>query len=359
MGSGSIYSVTNVANVPQYLKDYVRTGVTQTLALNSAIKASRYKGLYQKEMQNIDSTLRRVVTINRARFKDNGWSVTNDATYLDAAGVPYRKDGGVAVVISDRFEDFSFPKYGPPRSSIEKLNSWAIFDPVLNRVIISPVFAELTRQNRVRYLGSDGKYHLYEIKHIIHHEFGHAGDYTTPPSNNSDKKLNSSAEYVERFGQLVDGDVPRAPHGNLQFKASDGTWGEAIGDPTDPRYAKFKQTLDDVRASLGLSGASEGPSSRDRKGIDEFVLEDDKRASVFDDLVRVVDNLADKVLVIDGGQIGVALGSVLGRRLTNNPFGQILASATLSTVLGAIGEFVDTRIFNGTATSTNFLGGGV
>jgi hypothetical protein len=40
-------------------------------------------------------------------------------------------------------------------------------------------------------------------------------------------------------------------------------------------------------------------------------------------------------LNIDGGQLGLALGSVLGRRITSDPFGQVLASATLSTALGS------------------------
>jgi hypothetical protein len=60
---------------------------------------------------------------------------------------------------------------------------------------------------------------------------------------------------------------------------------------------------------------------------------------------------------LDGRQLGLALGSVLGKRITSDPVGQIVASAALGTVLGAIGEFIDVKGFNGTP-STNFLGHG-
>ena len=71
-----------------------------------------------------------------------------------------------------------------------------------------------------------------------------------------------------------------------------------------------------------------------------------------------VNGVIKGVLLVDGAQLGMALGSVLGKRLTDNPFGQIAASASLSTVLGAIGEFVDTQIFNGQA-STAILAAGL
>ncbi len=65
------------------------------------------------------------------------------------------------------------------------------------------------------------------------------------------------------------------------------------------------------------------------------------------------------VTTVDGGQLGVALGSVLGKRLTSNPFGQVVASGTLSTALGAIGEFIDKYVFEGASLTTNFLNGRV
>ena len=53
---------------------------------------------------------------------------------------------------------------------------------------------------------------------------------------------------------------------------------------------------------------------------------------------------------IDGGKIGAALGTVLGKRITDNPFLQPLVSATLSTALGTLGEFIDENIFKGKST---------
>jgi Ca2+-binding RTX toxin-like protein len=75
-------------------------------------------------------------------------------------------------------------------------------------------------------------------------------------------------------------------------------------------------------------------------------------------LELVSDSLLDGFTNIDGGQLGMALGSVLGKQLTSDPFGQIAASGTLSTVLGAVGEFIDTRVFRG-SNSTNILGNGI
>jgi Ca2+-binding RTX toxin-like protein len=71
-----------------------------------------------------------------------------------------------------------------------------------------------------------------------------------------------------------------------------------------------------------------------------------------------VNSVIEGVLTVDGAQLGLALGSVLGKRLTDDPFGQIAASAGLSTMLGALGEFIDTRIFNG-APSTSILSDGL
>lgn len=75
-------------------------------------------------------------------------------------------------------------------------------------------------------------------------------------------------------------------------------------------------------------------------------------------LGRAGENLLEGFTNLDGGQLGIALGSVLGKRVTSNPFGQIVASGTFSTVLGAVGEFIDTRAFHGT-NSTHILDAGV
>ena len=83
------------------------------------------------------------------------------------------------------------------------------------------------------------------------------------------------------------------------------------------------------------------------------VLED-----FFREFGRGVDEGIDRIIDLDGGEIGRALGSTLGRRLTQDPAGQVVASATLSTALGAIGEFIDEKILGGTS-STDLLGHGL
>ncbi|MEA3030191.1 MAG: hypothetical protein QOG13_1516 [Sphingomonadales bacterium] len=66
------------------------------------------------------------------------------------------------------------------------------------------------------------------------------------------------------------------------------------------------------------------------------------------------DGAVSSLLLFDGAQLGIALGSVLGQRITDNPFGQIAASAALKTLLGAFGEALDKG-----QHSTHILGNGV
>jgi Ca2+-binding RTX toxin-like protein len=73
---------------------------------------------------------------------------------------------------------------------------------------------------------------------------------------------------------------------------------------------------------------------------------------------KVIQSIGDGIQEIDAAQIGTALGTVLGRRITSDPFGQIVGSGILSTALGAVGEFIETEIFHGKAT-TNFLHHGI
>lgn len=65
---------------------------------------------------------------------------------------------------------------------------------------------------------------------------------------------------------------------------------------------------------------------------DRFTIEDFRQASSV-----AVSNIFD----LDASQLLANLGSVLGRRITDNEFGQIAASATLETVLGQLGEGLD------------------
>ena len=98
----------------------------------------------------------------------------------------------------------------------------------------------------------------------------------------------------------------------------------------------------------------------DRDGVKNGNLANSGSAVTGDDYTfdRAFSAFIAGITDIDGGQLGVALGSVLGKRITSNPIGQVAASATLATVLGAVGEFIDTRIFNG-VPSTSFLSGGI
>lgn len=71
-------------------------------------------------------------------------------------------------------------------------------------------------------------------------------------------------------------------------------------------------------------------------------------------LDQIYSSLKGELTDIDGAQLGLAFGSVLGKRITSNPFGQIVASGVLSTALGALGEALD----DGTK-STNLLANGL
>jgi Ca2+-binding RTX toxin-like protein len=69
------------------------------------------------------------------------------------------------------------------------------------------------------------------------------------------------------------------------------------------------------------------------------------------------DGVSAGLTVVDGAQLGMALGSVLGKRLSDDPFEQVIASGTLSTVLGAVGEYIDVNLLHGTP-STEILAHG-
>ncbi|HEX8308953.1 MAG TPA: putative Ig domain-containing protein [Allosphingosinicella sp.] len=71
----------------------------------------------------------------------------------------------------------------------------------------------------------------------------------------------------------------------------------------------------------------------------------------------IADAVWEGVTTIDGGQLGMALGSVLGRRLSSDPFAQVVLSGTLSTFLGAAGEAMHKAIFNQDPTTTILANG--
>lgn len=84
-------------------------------------------------------------------------------------------------------------------------------------------------------------------------------------------------------------------------------------------------------------------------------FEQEQKQSAFQQAMR---DAIESFKTADGGQFGLALGSVLGRRLSADPFAQIVLSASASTVMGAVGEFIDREVF-GTASSVNITGAGL
>jgi Ca2+-binding RTX toxin-like protein len=104
-------------------------------------------------------------------------------------------------------------------------------------------------------------------------------------------------------------------------------------------------------ASLGSEGALDQALDAAIAGFEQVVKSEKSQDKLKLSLNDYAEILWGRVTNVDGGQLGLILGSELGRRLTSNPFGQIVASGTLSTVMGAIGEYIDENIFGGTSTT--------
>ncbi len=103
--------------------------------------------------------------------------------------------------------------------------------------------------------------------------------------------------------------------------------------------------------------ALNAPERRGKDASRLYVYQDEDSGN-FGFLEAFGDAVLGGVTNLDVGQLGLALGSVLGSRITSNTFGQIVASGTLSTVLGAVGEFIDVNLLDG-APSTAILNKGV
>jgi len=135
--------------------------------------------------------------------------------------------------------------------------------------------------------------------------------------------------------------------------SANGAWGSDIS-----HYTPRSKGLVD----LNRDGKKDNPFAVDpkfRSGPPPIVVAAGQSWTPLDDLLKYSAAIVEGVTTIDGGQLGIAFGSVLGRRLTDDPFGQIAASAVLKTGLGALGEFIDTNVFGSTTQTTNFLAGGV
>jgi Ca2+-binding RTX toxin-like protein len=107
-------------------------------------------------------------------------------------------------------------------------------------------------------------------------------------------------------------------------------------------------------AQLAASGLLTNPAGTTRLPA---TLEEVHKADFFDLAEAAMSGLLNSFVDLDGGQLGLALGSAIGKRLSSDPFEQVLASGTLSTALGAAGEFIDKRL--GGTTSTHILDKGL
>ena len=64
-----------------------------------------------------------------------------------------------------------------------------------------------------------------------------------------------------------------------------------------------------------------------------------------------LDATLNNIFEVDGGELGKAFGTVLGNRLTDDPFLQVISSGTLSTFIGAIGEYTQELLKGGASTA--------
>jgi Ca2+-binding RTX toxin-like protein len=156
----------------------------------------------------------------------------------------------------------------------------------------------------------------------------------------SGNPVQNSAQYTpailhsleaQSFLELLD-----IPAGTPAAEAA--TWGDKLEHYTKKRVDHVDLDGDGEKTG-GLSGPGGIAAVANSEGMD---------------VAGTLKTIAAGVLDFDGGQLGLALGSVLGRRITSDPFGKILASGTMSTVLGALGEFVDVDILGGTPTTHFF-----
>lgn len=138
--------------------------------------------------------------------------------------------------------------------------------------------------------------------------------------------------------------------GFLELKAKPENYNEAVSGPWGSRLAHYKRT---DKNYVDYDGDGDKKIFRNGR-VQDIIIQ----AREFGFAEKFIHGVVEGLQVVDGGQIGMALGSVLGRRLTDNVFGQIAASAVLGTVLGAIGEFIDEEVFGG-HSSTDILGNGV
>ncbi|WP_263854108.1 cadherin domain-containing protein [Sphingomonas parva] len=134
--------------------------------------------------------------------------------------------------------------------------------------------------------------------------------------------------------------------GFLSLRSKPDTYDEAASGPWGSRIEHYSRRN---RGLVDYDGNGKNKVFRDDQVQDIIIA---AREQGFSEIF--LQSVIRGVTTLDGGQLGLALGSVLGKQLTSDPFGQILASGTIGTVLGAVGEFIDKNVFHGTP-STHIL----
>ncbi|HWT29812.1 MAG TPA: hypothetical protein VN240_02165, partial [Propylenella sp.] len=344
------------SNVSATTSEYLNKSVQRVGQIRARILSSKYKDLYQGLLNQANSGVLKTV----AAHAKSGWNTNDHRVYFDALGLPFRKDGTVGIVISSKlylpFATAQHAKADPAIKStivngkvVYYLNvKNAQFDGVFNRIIITPFFASAMQAGRVEYFGAKGWTKL-TMEDVLHHEFGHGGDVNTSGVLRDESALYNSkfdlvAEQMERLGQLVEGRNVHYPHGQVPNR------GQEPLRFLDENGVPYPDTLDGMRRfsawQKSVPGFDDSPVREEKRSFGDIV------ASNIDQLVEATILLpANTIANVDGARLGMALGSVLGSRITDNPFGQVIASGALSTALGAIGEFIDVEIFKGTPST--------
>ncbi|MFC3792578.1 Calx-beta domain-containing protein [Sphingobium agri] len=168
----------------------------------------------------------------------------------------------------------------------------------------------------------------------------------------ADPVLLKEYNYLKINNLLVDAAGNPDPLGNYYLQKKVQVYQRTIASLSDELSVKLgrEPTIADLRAA-DTDGILEKLTSA-RQIVRINIDGGDSKFSIRDFL----DDTISGITIVDGGQLGQALGTALGLRLTSDPFGQVVSSGLLSTALGALGEFVDERIFGGIST-TNFLNG--
>lgn len=268
--------------------------------------------------------------------------------------------------------------------------------------LATPITQQMIEDDPTYRAGRLALYVLRDISQYLNHEDGIPGDkftvrgfeYDADPFSYSNSQVDDQIEAVVQRGQelaensrintvnalldrlfaLPEGDPGRSlPQHILDAWGGQGFLG-LLSEPSDwdaNANGVWGSSLSHYRDRNKSTRDFDGNGVTEAFGTVQFgsnlptIIAANVEFSLQDEIIEFAENVANRVAfgvtLVDGAQIGIALGSVLGRHITDDVFGQIAASAALKTGLGAFGEWVDVEIFhtNPRALSTNFLGGGL